>query len=150
MRCRRTSAVSLLAIAALALTAGCAGHRSTSDKGPSRALPGLTGVPLATARDTAGVAGFRNVTTHDATGAGRAQSADTDWKVCFQQPASGTARTGTRVDLAVVQSAETCPATDAAPPASPTPTSTRTSSATHRSTVHHTTTRHGSSSRRRH
>lgn len=149
MRCRHTSAVSLLAIAALALTAGCGGHKSTSDKGPSRALPGLTGVPLATARDSAGAAGFRNVTTHDATGAGRAQGADTDWKVCFQQPSSGMAKTGVTVDLAVVQSAETCPATDAAPPPSPTATSTDSPSSTHTSSVRHTT-RHRSSSRHRH
>ncbi|MDQ3762419.1 MAG: PASTA domain-containing protein [Actinomycetota bacterium] len=49
-------------------------------------------------------------TSSDATGAGRAQVVDRNWKVCSQSVPPGTAiRTGTQIDFGVVKIDERCP-----------------------------------------
>ena len=79
----------------------------------TKAVADFTGKGLQAAEDAAHAAGFPNVTSHDATGRGRIQILDTDWKVCFQSPAAGTTvSTSTRIDLGVVKLGEVCPPAD--------------------------------------
>lgn len=104
---------------------------TTATTAPAGTLPSLIGKPVPAARETARTAGFTTVNVHDATGAMRAQTTEADWKVCFQRPGPGAAELATPVALAVVLTAETCPAADGkpAPAPKPTPTLTRTPSA---------------------
>lgn len=49
-------------------------------------------------------------TSHDATGAGRLQVLDMNWKVCSQNiPPGSTIDSGTRIDFGVVKVEERCP-----------------------------------------
>jgi hypothetical protein len=81
------------------------------------------GKGLQTAQDDAQAAGFPGLSSHDASGRGRLQILDRDWKVCFQTPAAGsTASSGSQIDFGVVKLDETCPATDQGAP-SPSPVS---------------------------
>ncbi|AEW95738.1 MULTISPECIES: DUF3761 domain-containing protein [Streptomycetaceae] len=82
---------------------------------PSGELPVLTGRMLTDARLAAREAGFTRLVTHDATGARRGQGSAADWKVCFQRPVPGQARTDAAVDLAVVLATERCPTADGRP-----------------------------------
>lgn len=93
---------------------------------PVGTLPSLIGKPLPAAQDIARAAGFTNVSSHDATGANRAQIVDGHWKVCFQQPGPGAADPATPVGLAVVKTAEICPTADGTPAPTPTPAPTAT------------------------
>ncbi len=118
----------ILAAAAgmLAVACGSAGL-SPSPATPStsvvKAVPDLVGKGLATAETDAQAAGFGNITTHDASGRGRIQILDRDWKVCSQTPSAGTsASTASPVGLGVVKLDETCPAADQGT-ASPSPVS---------------------------
>jgi len=100
------------------LTAGCGSASGSQPPAPgtspvTKAVAGFTGKGLQTAEDDARAAGFRNLASHDATGRGRVQILDIDWKVCFQSPAAGaTVSTSTRIDFGVVKLAETCPPAD--------------------------------------
>jgi hypothetical protein len=48
--------------------------------------------------------------SHDASGRGRHQILDRDWKVCSQNvPAGATITVGTKIDFGAVKLAETCP-----------------------------------------
>ncbi|MFG1810140.1 PASTA domain-containing protein [Streptomyces sp. NPDC049040] len=126
------------AVAVVALT-GCGGGSHDKKTGVTRMLPSLTGDTLDAARTAASGAGFRNVSVTDATGAKRSASSAADWKVCFQNPASGEADTGISVRLSVAKVAESCPAKDGGGS-----TATTTRRATHRPVA----TRHASSPRR--
>ena len=114
----------VLAVAAGAVAAGCtsagiSASPATSSAPVVKAVPGLTGKGLATAETDAQAAGFSTIATHDASGRGRIQILDRDWKVCSQTPAAGTsASTASQLDLGVVKLAEACPAADrgTAPP----------------------------------
>lgn len=125
----RTAAACLLTAATLSLTA-CGGGTADSDSGkpaattnlepaataaPAVSLPVLTGTGLPAALDAAALAGYANVSAHDATGAERPQSLDGDWQVCFQHPGPGPVATSGHIELAVVKNTEQCPAVDASP-----------------------------------
>lgn len=131
MRYFRTTAACLLTAALLPLAAcgtKTAGSASGADPGSAptgtavaaatathsaESLPVLTGMDLPAAMDAAALAGYGNVSTHDATGAERPESVDSDWQVCFQHPVPGTvAAFGTHVELGIVKGTEECPASD--------------------------------------
>lgn len=125
---RRAHAVLGLAVTALLAAGACDPHSTGSGgsgagagptaSGVEKTVPDLVGKGLQSAQDAAQAAGFRHLTSHDATGGLRHQILDRDWKVCFQTPAAGaTASTGATVDLAAVKRSENCPATDRKPPA---------------------------------
>lgn len=70
----------------------------------------MTGSQLQTAQDRAQSAGFTNLTSEDATGQGRAQLWDRNWRVCSQNPEPGEADPETLVVFSVVKEGESCPA----------------------------------------
>ncbi|HEY3477310.1 MAG TPA: hypothetical protein VGL02_00295 [Streptomyces sp.] len=126
MRYFRMAATCLLTAALLPLAA--CGTKTASGADPGSAptgtavaatataagatLPKLTGFGLPAAMDAAGLAGFGDVSTHDATGAERPETVDADWQVCFQHPDPGTVALGTHVELGIVKATEECPAAD--------------------------------------
>jgi hypothetical protein len=77
-------------------------------------LPNLVGRGLQNAQDAARKAGFFTLISHDALGRGRHQILDRNWKVCFQNPPSGTMQTSSTVDFGAVKLAESCPGSDQA------------------------------------
>lgn len=79
---------------------------------PSRVLPNLVGKGLQVAQDRTQAAGFRRMTSHDASGRRRVQLFDRDWRVCFQSPAPGSHTTDIKVDFAAVKLDERCPSKD--------------------------------------
>jgi hypothetical protein len=72
----------------------------------------LVGIGLQVAQDRAQEAGFRRLTSHDASGRKRVQVFDKDWKVCYQTPSPGSRATDTRVDFGAVKLSERCPGKD--------------------------------------
>jgi hypothetical protein len=76
-------------------------------------MPNLVGTQLQNAQDdiqklTHDVIFF--TTSHDATGQGRHQVLDKDWKVCTQSvPAGHSITLGTKIDFGVAKLAEACP-----------------------------------------
>jgi PASTA domain len=75
-------------------------------------MPNLVGSGLQDAQDAiqrlTGY-GIAVTTSHDATGAGRMQVSDRNWKVCSQNIAPGeTITSGTRIDFGVVKLDEDC------------------------------------------
>ncbi|MGV9991908.1 hypothetical protein [Streptomyces sp. NPDC003374] len=82
-------------------------------KAGTAALPDMTGKGLQSAQDQAQAAGFYALSSHDASGRGRMQVFDRNWKVCSQSPKAGEHSTDTTVDFATVKLEETCPAKDA-------------------------------------
>ncbi|MFC5153164.1 hypothetical protein [Streptomyces amakusaensis] len=72
-------------------------------------LPNLVGQQLQAAQDAAQAAGFYLLGSHDATGEGRMQVLDRNWKVCSQTPAPGAADPSKMVDFGAVKIEETCP-----------------------------------------
>jgi hypothetical protein len=90
------------------------GPAKTSPAGAeaSRTLPNLVGKGLQVAQDRVQAAGFRRMTSHDATGGKRLQLFDRDWKVCFQYPTAGRRSADTRIDFGAVKLEERCPGTD--------------------------------------
>ncbi|MFF5565396.1 PASTA domain-containing protein [Streptomyces sp. NPDC012623] len=116
----RTARALVGAAALLALTA-CEDTDTSAPAGGTptarAALPDLVGKGLQSARDTAKSAGFRELTSHDALGRGRAVLLDRNWKVCSQTPPAGALPTGTTVDLGAVKTEEDCPPKDAGEPA---------------------------------
>ena len=118
----------VLVVAAGAFAAGCTSAGIGPSPAPSsasvvKAVPDLIGKGLATAETDAQAAGFGNIATHDASGRGRLQILDRDWKVCSQAPPGGrSASTATQISLGVVKLGETCPAADQGT-ASPSPVS---------------------------
>jgi len=120
------TAVLVAAVGTFAAACGSAGI-SPSPASPStsvvKAVPDFIGKGLATAETDARAAGFANITTHDASGRGRIQILDRDWKVCSQAPAAGSsASTASQLDLGAVKLSEACPAADQGT-ASPSPVS---------------------------
>ncbi|MEV5337483.1 hypothetical protein AB0K93_03220 [Streptomyces sp. NPDC052676] len=73
-------------------------------------LPDMTGSQLQTAQDRAQSAGFTNLSSEDATGQGRAQVWDRNWRVCSQDPELGEVDPDTLVVFLVVKQGEICPA----------------------------------------
>ena len=120
------TAVLVAAVGTFAAACGSAGI-SPSPASPStsvvKAVPDFIGKGLATAETDARAAGFANITTHDASGRGRIQILDRDWKVCSQAPAAGSsASTASQLDLGAAKLSEACPAADQGT-ASPSPVS---------------------------
>jgi hypothetical protein len=73
-------------------------------------VPNVIGMGLQAAQDAVQDAGFRRMTSHDATGAGRAQVWDRNWKVCSQDPRPGTAvAPGQELNFGAVKLDEICP-----------------------------------------
>ncbi|MFI0985030.1 hypothetical protein [Streptomyces exfoliatus] len=70
----------------------------------------MLGSQLQEAQDTAQSAGFANLTSTDATGQGRAQAWDRNWRVCSQTPESGDVDPETLIVFSVVKEGELCPA----------------------------------------
>lgn len=114
----RTWGITALSLAAVSLVTACGSGgiipaTASSGAAVTKAVPDFVGKGLLTAEDDAKAAGFGNVTGHDASGRGRVQILDQDWKVCFQAPAAGTvASTRRKLDFGVVKLGEACPATD--------------------------------------
>jgi beta-lactam-binding protein with PASTA domain len=77
-------------------------------------LPDLRGKGLAWAKAESKNAGFGRVSSHDALGRDRGWHDDKDWMVCFEAPAPGSRKAGTKVELGVVKIEERCPSTDQA------------------------------------
>ena len=79
----------------------------------SATMPNLVGSQLQSAQDRIQSLtnfGIAVTTSHDATGAGRHQVWDRNWKVCAQNIPPGTAiDSGTRIDFGVVKIDERCP-----------------------------------------
>ncbi|WP_225850789.1 DUF3761 domain-containing protein [Streptomyces sp. HPF1205] len=117
-------------------------------------VPALTGLGLQTAQDMAQAAGFRNLTSHDSSGAGRMQIIDRNWKVCTQAPAAGTTATSdVKIDLGAVKLDESCPddvTSSPSPTATATPAPSTPAPTTHPPTrkpiVRHTATTHSGTS----
>lgn len=118
-------------------TAPGAEAAAASASASATTVPSLVGLGLQTAQDTAQAAGFSNLTSHDASGHGRMQILDRNWKVCDQTPAAGDrVDDGVKIDLGAVKLGEPCPDADDAPPttaAAPSPTQT-----SRAPVVHHT------------
>ncbi|WP_329071023.1 PASTA domain-containing protein [Streptomyces sp. NBC_01429] len=118
---RTRTALALLGATALLTLTACEDTGSSAPDATTSmaraALPDLVGKGLRSARDAARSAGFRELTSHDALGRGRAVLLDRNWKVCSQTPAAGTLPTGTTVDLGAVKTGEDCPSKDAGEPA---------------------------------
>ncbi|MCM2387655.1 PASTA domain-containing protein [Streptomyces albipurpureus] len=74
-----------------------------------KSLPNLVGQQLQAAQDAAQAAGFYLLSSHDATGAGRMQLLDRNWKVCSQSPAPGSVDPSETVDFGAVKIEESCP-----------------------------------------
>jgi len=114
----RNWGIAVLAVAVAACITACAGTGVTQSPSAGvtsadRTVPDFIVKGLQTAQDDAQAAGFRNLSSHDASGRARLQILDRDWKVCFQTPASGsTVSSGSRIEFGVVKLDETCPATD--------------------------------------
>jgi beta-lactam-binding protein with PASTA domain len=110
--------IAVLLVAVAACITACAGtgvtpSPSTGATSADRTVPDFVGKGLQTAQDDAQAAGFSSLASYDASGRGRVQILDRDWKVCFQAPAAGsTAGSGSRIEFGVVKLDETCPATD--------------------------------------
>ncbi|MGW1799185.1 PASTA domain-containing protein [Streptomyces sp. NPDC001984] len=88
------------------------GSDKDTGKAETAALPDMTGKGLQSAQDQAQAAGFYALSSHDASGRGRMQAFDRNWKVCSQSPKAGEHSTDTTVDFATVKLEETCPAED--------------------------------------
>jgi hypothetical protein len=88
------------------------GEPAPTTTAPTRVLPNLVGKGLQVAQDRAQAAGFRRMTSHDASGRDRLQLLDRDWKVCFQSPSRGRRAADTRVDFGAVKLGERCPSRD--------------------------------------
>ncbi|OAR25000.1 hypothetical protein A8W25_19650 [Streptomyces sp. ERV7] len=78
-------------------------------------MPDLIGIGLQSAQDQAQAAGFYNLASHDATGQGRYQVLDRNWKVCFQTPRAGQVPSGAKIEFGAVKTDESCPSTDLNP-----------------------------------
>lgn len=76
-------------------------------------MPDLVGSQLQSAQDRIQSLtdfGIAVTTSHDATGAGRHQVWDRNWKVCSQNIPPGSAiDSGTRIDFGAVKIEERCP-----------------------------------------
>lgn len=80
-----------------------------SDAGAETAtLPDMAGKGLQAAQDEAQGAGFFLLTSEDATGAGRMQAFDRNWKVCSQTPEAGKHPVETEVEFSTVKIDEEC------------------------------------------
>jgi hypothetical protein len=79
----------------------------------SATMPNLVGWQLQSAQDRIQSLtnfGIAVTTSHDATGAGRHQVWDRNWKVCSQNiPPGATIDSGTRIDFGAVKIEESCP-----------------------------------------
>ncbi|WP_329389585.1 hypothetical protein OG625_36650 [Streptomyces sp. NBC_01351] len=73
------------------------------------ALPNFVGKELQASQDGAQASGFYLLGSTDATGAGRMQVLDRNWKVCAQSPAPGTHPLTTKVVFDTVKLEERCP-----------------------------------------
>ncbi|MGV9252614.1 hypothetical protein [Streptomyces sp. NPDC003697] len=91
---------------------GTTGSDANTGKAKTAALPDMRGKGLQSAQDQAQAAGFYALSSHDASGRGRMQAFDRNWKVCSQAPEAGEYSTDTTVDFATVKLEETCPAED--------------------------------------
>ncbi|GGQ27106.1 Stk1 family PASTA domain-containing Ser/Thr kinase [Streptomyces roseolilacinus] len=73
-------------------------------------VPNFVGMGLQAAQDHAQEQGLFMLTSHDETGADRAQVLDRNWTVCSQDPAAGaTVSAETTIDFGAVKLEETCP-----------------------------------------
>jgi ABC-type glycerol-3-phosphate transport system substrate-binding protein len=71
-------------------------------------LPDFVGMDLQDAQDSAQAAGFYNLRDKDASGQGRFQILDHDWKVCSQEPAPGSHGLEITVTMYAVKKYESC------------------------------------------
>jgi hypothetical protein len=77
--------------------------------GDEAVLPDAVGLDLQLAQDTMQASGFYFLTSHDASGEGRLQILDRNWKVCDQTPAGGAPTSpGTLIDFGAVKDDESC------------------------------------------
>ncbi len=73
-------------------------------------MPPVVGMGLQDAQDLLQSLGAYTLDQQDASGLGRVQVLDRNWKVCTQQPAAGSVvPVSTMVALASVKLTETCP-----------------------------------------
>jgi hypothetical protein len=77
---------------------------------PAGAMPDLVGMVLQDAQDALQAKGSYLLDQQDASGQGRLQLIDSNWRVCSQSPAPGASLSATTiVTLAAVKLAESCP-----------------------------------------
>ncbi|WP_418059365.1 hypothetical protein [Pimelobacter simplex] len=82
---------------------------AAGDGGDSFVMPSLVGMNLQAAQDQLQSLGSYVLTQTDATGAGRFQVLDRNWKVCFQVPAPGTTTPLSKlIELGAVKLEESC------------------------------------------
>jgi hypothetical protein len=78
--------------------------------GDEAVLPDAVGLDLQLAQDTMQASGFYAMISHDASGEGRLQILDRNWKVCDQTPAGGAPTSpATVIDFGAVKDDEACP-----------------------------------------
>ncbi|MFE9098930.1 PASTA domain-containing protein [Streptomyces sp. NPDC007264] len=75
---------------------------------PTGTLPNFVGMDLQDAQNAAQAAGFYNLRDKDASGQGRFQILDHDWKVCSQEPAPGSHGLEITVTMYAVKKYESC------------------------------------------
>ncbi|MFJ3877111.1 hypothetical protein ACIPW5_06595 [Streptomyces sp. NPDC090077] len=95
--------------AAPAATSASPAAAATTAAPATGTLPNFVGHQLQASQDGAQAAGFYILSSDDATGAGRMQILDRNWKVCGQTPKPGTHDLTTRVTFSTVKNEETCP-----------------------------------------
>ncbi len=73
-------------------------------------VPNMVGQDLQLAQDSMQAVGLYALRSHDATGRGRAQVLDRNWKVCTQAPPAGSRVARDQlIDFGVVRDEEQCP-----------------------------------------
>lgn len=99
-------------IAALCVALCTVGLTACGRDMPSWTMPDLVGRDLQSAQDTVQQMtdfAITATTSHDATGAGRPQVVDQDWRVCTQSiPAGAAIDADTMIDFGVVLRGESC------------------------------------------
>lgn len=90
--------------------ASAAASAASGGEGSTNAMPNLVGMVLQDAQDRLQSMGSYLMDQQDASGQGRLQLLDSNWKVCTQSPPPGTALSlATVVTLAAVKLDEACP-----------------------------------------
>lgn len=122
---QRPAAGAEIANVRLVIDRSCPDASGTSGSGQSATsftMPSLVGMGLQDAQDALQSQGSYLLDQQDASGLGRLQMIDSNWKVCTQSPAAGSeVGIQSTVQLGAVKLEETCPGADGPPSAQGTP-----------------------------
>ena len=109
----------------LVIDRSCPDASGSSDSGQSATsftMPDLIGMGLQDAQDALQSQGSYLLDQQDASGLGRLQMIDSNWKICTQSPTAGSeVGIQSTVQLGAVKLDETCPGADGSPSTQPTP-----------------------------